>query len=120
MRLVGSRKGAARHRITQAPPGAFPLKDTMKLLLLLPLFLLAGCAGTFGHTSFTVKANGIGGYDLDAKDGKEYSGRNVQFDAKNGTLLIQEGQSKAFQGQSIGATLNPLPTIGLDKILAPK
>lgn len=89
-------------------------------LIILAALALSGCAGTFGHTSYTVKANTAGGYDLDAKDGKEYAGRNIQFDAKAGVLVIQEGASKAFPGQRVGVTLNPLPTMGLDTILAPR
>ena len=85
-------------------------------------FALAGCAGTFGHTSYEVKAKAMGGCDLKARDGKEFSGtgREVSFDGKKCQFGATEGPSKAFKGQGIGSTLNPLPTMGLDKILAPR
>jgi hypothetical protein len=94
-------------------------RSLIALAALASLSALAGCAGTFGHTAYSIKANAAGGYDLDARDGKEFAGRAIEFDAKRGLLVVNEGASKAFKGQGIGATLNPLPTLGLDKILAP-
>lgn len=90
-----------------------------KSLIALAALSLAGCAGTFGHTTYSVKANAAGGYDLDASDGKEYAqGRAFLFDAKNGTVAVQEGPSKSFKGQAIGAkALSVMPVTGLQDLV---
>lgn len=89
------------------------------LIALAVLASLAGCAGTFGHSTLSVKANAVKGCDLEVKDGTEFKARSIEFDGKKCTLTVDEDERKAFKGQGIGVTLNPLPTMGLDTILAP-
>jgi hypothetical protein len=82
--------------------------------------VLAGC-GSFGHTLYEVSGNAAKGYDLKAADGKQFKSRKITFDAKVGTLLVEEGESEAFRGQALGVkALNILPTTGLGDILAPR
>lgn len=84
------------------------------------LLALAGCASldTAGHAAYSVKANAGGGWDLDAKDGKEFEGRRILFDAKAGTLAVEEGASKAFKGQAIAAKAQAVfPVTDLANIL---
>jgi hypothetical protein len=90
----------------------------------LGLSMLSGCASleNAGHSSFDVKANAAGGYDLSTKDGKEFAeGRMIMFEAATGKLVVQEGPSKAFSGQALAVkAVNVLPTMGLGDILAPR
>lgn len=87
--------------------------------------LLAGCAGTFGHAAYEVKpeagADGkAAGCSLSVRDGKEFSGRNVAFRGDLCQLTVQEGESKAFPGQAIGAkALSIGPVMGLGDLVAP-
>ena len=90
-----------------------------KSLISLAALALAGC-GSFGHTDYEVRANAAGGYDLSAKDGKEYrgDGRSIMFNAQTGALVVNESASKAFTGQALGVkALSILPTMGLGDIL---
>lgn len=96
----------------------------MKASLILIAALLSGCAGTFGHSSYVLSskpgADGKPIYELSLKDGKEFEGRQVQFQTINGgaSLTIMEGESKAFKGQALGVkALNVFPTTGLSDIL---
>lgn len=90
-------------------------------ILLLVMCLCSGCASLAdaGHSTYEVKANAQGTHDLAVLDGKEYTeGRQIVFNAKNGTLAIVEGTSKAFKGQAIGAkALTILPLSDLVEIL---
>jgi hypothetical protein len=87
-----------------------------------------GCASLTdaGHTSYTVRAAPAAEgktvcYEFEAKDGKEFAGRAIQFQGTCGVgavLAIQEGQSKAFRGQGIAAkALSVLPVTGLDDLI---
>lgn len=87
-----------------------------RLLIALIALALAGC-GTFGHTSYQVTRS-ANGCEFSAQDGKEFASRNISFDGKDCTLIVEEGASKAFRGQAIGAkTLTVLPVTGLDDIV---
>ncbi len=90
------------------------------VIALAVLAMLAGC-GSFGHTAYEVKASAAGkGCDLSAQDGKEFRGRNFAFDGKGCTLIVEEGASKAFAGQAIGAkALSVMPVTGLGDLLKP-
>lgn len=86
--------------------------------------LLAGCAGTFGHAQYTITckpAEGGRTCDLDVKDGKEFAGRGMRFEMnKEGHVAfqVQEGESKAFAGQAIGAkVMTVLPVSGLKDLV---
>ncbi len=122
--IVGYHVGAAptaaqtpQHDMGQGGFVRLPLLAAIAVLAL----LLSGCAGTFGHAAYEVKANAAGGYDLTASDGKEFADRSIMFDARIGRLMVQEGASKAFKGQALGVkAINILPTMGLGDILAPR
>jgi len=80
------------------------------LIALAAAALLAGCASTqfAGHAGYSVtpmfNADGtVAGCQLNASDGKEYSGRTIHFVGSACQLVVQEGESKAFKGQAIGA-----------------
>ena len=97
-------------------------KRAALIVLVAAASLLAGC-GTFGHTSYEVSckqmAPGAGNAcDLKASDGKEFTSRTIQFNAASGVLVVQEGESKAFAGQAIGAkAMTVLPVTGLDDLV---
>ncbi len=88
---------------------------------------LSGCASldNAGHAAYSATAvkdaNGnVTGYELSVKDGKEFAGRQIQFQANGAAvgLVIVEGESKAFKGQAIGAkALSVMPVTGLQDIL---
>jgi len=87
-----------------------------RTLIIILAALLSGC-GTFGHTTYQVTRS-ANGCELSAQDGKEFANRNISFDGKDCTLIVEEGASKAFRGQAIGAkTLTVLPVTGLDDIV---
>jgi hypothetical protein len=91
--------------------------------VLVAALLLAGCASTnnAGYSGYTVKPNADGRYELTVQDGKEYSGRVIQFSGNTGELTIQEGESKAFKGQAIGAKAQAVfPITDLANILVGK
>lgn len=92
-------------------------------LIAIAALALASCASleNAGHSAYQVKANAAAGYDLSVADGKEYAnGRAIAFDAKSGTLMIEEGPSKAFQGQGIAAkAATVLPVTGLQDLVRP-
>lgn len=86
------------------------------LITIAVLAMLTGC-GTFGHTTYQVTRS-ANGCEFSAQDGKEFASRNISFDGKDCTLIVEEGASKAFRGQAIGAkTLTVLPVTGLDDIV---
>lgn len=94
------------------------------LIALAALCALAGCAGTFGHAQYTITCKSAEGgrtCDLDVKDGKEFAGRGMRFEMnKEGHVAfqLQEGESKAFAGQAIGAkVMTVLPVSGLKDLL---
>ncbi|MBI3150099.1 MAG: hypothetical protein HYZ17_16465 [Betaproteobacteria bacterium] len=88
-------------------------------LLVIAAAVLSGC-GSFGHTLLEVKQSAKG-CELTAQDGKEFQRRNIAFDGKACTLIVEEGASKAFTGQAIGAkTLTVLPVTELDSLLGAK
>lgn len=131
--IQGALVSLGAHVLTMVAPAPAAPKDKeagfamlrmlgVVVLLVVMGSTLAGCAGTFGHTSYTVKANTAGGYDFEAGDGKEYAtGRSIAFSAANGSLMISEGASTAFTGQALGVkAINILPTMGLGDILAPQ
>jgi hypothetical protein len=103
------------------------MKRTASLLIAFLALALAGCASleTAGHSAYTVKAvvgkdGKVAGYELDARDGKEYSGRNVSFQTNGGAaaLMISEGESKAFKGQALAVkALTVLPVTNLSELL---
>lgn len=96
-------------------------------LIALAALALAGCASldNAGFDSYTVRSfkadTGMPACcELDVKSGKEYGGRVVQFQTNGAaaTLVIQEGESKAFQGQGIAAkAATVLPVTGLQELL---
>lgn len=95
--------------------------------LVLLLLALTGCAtiDNAGHSAYSATAvkdaaGKVVGYDFAVKDGKEYSARQIQFQAKGDsvTITIVEGESKAFRGQGIAAkALTVLPVTGLTDLL---
>lgn len=99
----------------------------MKLILLIILLSLTGCASidNAGYSGYSITAvkdakGAVSGYELQVKDGKEYAGRSISFQAQGSSVgvTIQEGQSKAFKGQAIGAkALTILPVDGLADLL---
>jgi hypothetical protein len=86
-------------------------------LIALAALLVAGCTSLnqAGNTAYTVRPFAVTGKDgaaaavvcceLQVQDGKEYSGRVINFQTDGGgyALSIQEGESKAFVGQGIAA-----------------
>lgn len=98
----------------------------MRYLTIIILLTLAGCGtlNTAGQSSYTVKPfeakdGTLVCCALDMKDGKEYSGRNIQFQTNGAAfgLTISEGESKAFTGQGIAAkALSVLPVTNLPLI----
>jgi hypothetical protein len=91
------------------------------LAALSALAILSGCASiqSAGHVVYTVKPNADGRYELTVQDGKEFSGRTIQFSGNTGELVIQEGESKAFKGQAISAkALSVFPVTDLANILS--
>jgi hypothetical protein len=107
-----------RHDDGQGGFASWPLLVVIAAIAL----ALSGCAGTFGHTSYLVTQSASGkGCELQAADGKEFKSRNIAFDGKGCTLVVEEGVSKAFKGQALGVkAINVLPTMGLSDILAPQ
>ena len=99
----------------------------MKLALILLAALLSGCASLSdaGHVAYTVTpikdaAGKVTAHELQIRDGKEFEGRQIQFQAMGEavTLTIREGESKAFKGQAIGAkALSVMPVTGLSDLL---
>lgn len=94
------------------------------LVALAVLAVCSGCASLTdaGHASYMV-TRGAAGYELSMKDGKEYAGRQVQFQTVNGaaSLTVVEGQSLAFKGQAIGAKAAAVfPVTDLANILVGK
>lgn len=100
------------------------------LIALAVLAALSGCAALdhAGSSSYTVTAvkDAEGktiGYEFTAKDGKEYSGRNVSFQTSGAAaaLMVSEGESKAFKGQALAVkALTVLPVTGLGDLLGAK
>lgn len=100
-----------------------------RFLIALAALALAGCASleNAGFDSYTVRSfkaeTGMPACcELDVKSGKEYGGRVVQFQTNGAaaTLVIQEGESKAFQGQGIAAkAVSVLPVTGLQDLVRP-
>ena len=91
-------------------------------LLLLAAAILSGCASvtSAGHASYLVTRT-ANGCELSATDGKEFASRNIAFDGKDCTLIVEEGESKAFRGQAIAAkALAVFPVTDLANILAPR
>jgi hypothetical protein len=92
------------------------------------LALASGCASLTeaGHTDYRVNvvkdAQGRpAAYELQVKDGKEFDGRQIHFQAQGSAvgLSIVEGESKAFKGQAIGAkALSVLPVTDLANIVS--
>ena len=105
--------------------GGFALVPFMALLA--ALAMLGGCASieNAGHASYTVtsvKGSDGPAYELAVKDGKEYAGRQIQFQTVGGaaTLTITEGASKAFAGQALAVkALTVLPVTGLKDLVTP-
>lgn len=107
------------------------MKKSLIAIAVLALSALTGCASLehAGHSGYTVKPYSIAGKDgaqalacceLAVNDGKEYSGRAISFqtDGAGFALQVQEGQSKAFKGQAIGAkALSVLPVTGLQDLV---
>lgn len=97
------------------------------LIALAVLALASGCASldNAGHAAYTITAvkdgdGSVAGYELAVKDGKEFAGRRVQFQAMGQvvTIDITEGESRAFRGQAIGAkALSVTPVTGLGDLL---
>jgi hypothetical protein len=98
------------------------------LLAIAAAVALAGCASISdaGHADYSVRvvkdtAGKPAAYDLQVKDGKEFEGRQIQFQAKGDavSLTVVEGESKAFKGQAIGAkALAVFPVTDLANILS--
>lgn len=98
-------------------------------LIAIAALALASCASldNAGFDSYTVRSfradTGMPACcELDVKSGKEYGGRALQFttNGAGAALVIQEGQSKAFQGQGIAAkAATVLPVTGLQDLVQP-
>ncbi len=91
-----------------------------KSMILAVVLALAGCTSleTAGHAGYSVRANAAGGWDFDAKDGAEFSGRRFEFNAQTGTLAVEEGASKKFGGQALAVkALTILPVNDLPALL---
>lgn len=92
------------------------------------VLLLGGCASidNAGFDSYVVKSFAaplgmVACCELAVKSGKEYEGRQVKFETNGSgaTLIIVEGQAKAFKGQALAVkALNIMPTVGLSDILS--
>lgn len=112
---------------TMKPSPYFMLSIWLLAIASALMLLLSGCASldTAGASTYTVTAvrdadGKVAGYELTVKDGKEYSGRNVQFqaDGARAGLAIAEGESKAFKGQALAVkALTVLPVTGLQDLL---
>lgn len=89
------------------------------------LALATGCASLTGagHAAYSVTPfrdtdGTVSGCQLQVADGKEYSGRTISFMGGTCSLAVQEGESKAFEGQAIGAkALTILPVDDLPALL---
>jgi hypothetical protein len=104
------------------------MRKTALSAAILAALALSGCASLdyAGHAAYVVGplTQGPDGNraccSLQVHDGKEYDGRVIQFQT-NGqgfSLVVQEGQSKAFKGQGIAAkAATVLPVTGLQDIL---
>ena len=111
------------------PPaqGGFALVPFLAVVAVLAVAMLSGCASidNAGHSSYTVTAvkdaaGKAAGYELAVKDGKEYQGRQVQFQAMAGavTLTIVESGAKAFPGQALAVkSLTVMPVTGLTDLI---
>lgn len=95
-------------------------------LIALAVLALAGCASidNAGHASYTVRSfkgpdGSVACCELEVKDGKEYSGRNIGFQTNGSGAVFQvhEGESKAFKGQAIGAKALTVLPVNLGDVL---
>jgi hypothetical protein len=96
-------------------------------LLLIAAAAMSGCASLedAGHSSYSASAvkdaaGRVVGYDFSVRDGKEFAGRQIQFQAQGDAVAvtITEGESKAFKGQAMSAkALSLFPVTGLQDLL---
>ena len=106
--------------MTKTKDGLAALLHSLAIIFVVACaIVITGCAGTFGHNAMTVTHAPDGkGCDLTMNDGKEFLGRDLLFDGKTCSLVVQEGGSKAFKGQAIGAkVMTIMPVTGLDDLL---
>lgn len=103
-------------------------KSLIALAVLAAAGALSGCASLTqaGNAAYDLQPavdekGQVKGYRLTIQDGKEFASRLIAFSTSpNGstTLVINEGQSKAFRGQGIAAkALNVLPVTGLQDLV---